>query len=215
MARRHHFRGANGQAGREKSGETVSGRLQPDVYDPDGLALSIRPGMVVGPGAGDEPCRRFRDSYFAAHGNIGSGRVRMSCLCLLAEVLDKEAGSSLMEFISVFIGGFIGVVPNLLFWMAAIILTAIMLHRGGGRAERFIIAGASLGLFSSLLGIPAAAIVPWLVQGGAAITDASSAAFIYEIVRDVVGMTGIICLVYGFWVKFKMGNEHFPPQGTI
>jgi len=120
-----------------------------------------------------------------------------------------------MEFFSVFIGGFIGAVPNLLFWMAAIILAAIVLRRGGGRAERFIIAGASLGLLSSLLGIPAAAIVPWLVQEGAAIADGSSVAFIYGMARDVISMAGIICLVYGFWVKFKMENEPFPPQGTI
>lgn len=130
----------------------------------------------------------------------------MPCLCLLAEVLDKEAEVSIMEFISVFIGGLIGAAPNLAGWIVVVILAAIMLRRGGGRAERFIIAGASLGLFSNLLSIPAAAIVPWLVQGGAAITDASSAAFIYGIVRDVISMAGIICLVYAFWVKFKMGR---------
>ena len=116
-----------------------------------------------------------------------------------------------MEFNSVFIGGLVGVAPNLVGWVAVIILTAIMLRRGGGRAERFIIAGAGLKLLSNLFNIPAAAIVPWLVQGGTTISDASSTAFIYEIVRGVVGMAGIICLVYAFWVKFKAGNEPFPP----
>lgn len=111
-----------------------------------------------------------------------------------------------MEFSSVLIGGLVGVTPNLVGWIVVIILATIMLRRGGGRAERFIITGASLKLFSNLLNIPAAAIVPWLVQGGATITDASSAAFIYEIIRGVVGMAGIACLVYAFWVKFKAGK---------
>jgi len=111
-----------------------------------------------------------------------------------------------MEFNSVFIGGLVGVAPNLAGWVVVIILAAILLRRGGARAERFIVAGAGLKLLSNLLNVPAAAIVPWLVQGGATITDASSAAFIYEIVRGVVGMAGIICLVYAFWVKFKAGK---------
>jgi hypothetical protein len=105
-----------------------------------------------------------------------------------------------------FISGLIGVAPNMVGWIAVIILAVIMLRRGGGRAERFIITGASLNLLSNLFNIPAAAIVPWLIQGGAAITDASSATFIYGIVRGVVGMAGIICLVYAFWLKFKIGK---------
>ena len=111
-----------------------------------------------------------------------------------------------MEFESPFISGLVGTAPGLLGWAVVIILAAVLLRRGGGRAERFIIAGAGLKLLSNLLNIPAATIVPWLVQGGATITDASSAVFIYEIVRGVVGMAGIICLVYAFWVKFKAGK---------
>ncbi len=133
----------------------------------------------------------------------------MSGLCLLAEVLDKETGD-IMEFNSVFngvlVGGLIGVAPYLAGWIATIILMVILLRRGGGRAERFVIAGASLKLLSNLLNIPAAAIVPWLVQRGATITYASSAVLIYQIGRGVVNMAGVICLVYAFWVKFRSGK---------
>jgi len=112
-----------------------------------------------------------------------------------------------MEFDNVFIGPLIGVTPSLAIWIVVIVLAAIMLRRGGGRAERFLIAGAGLEIISSLLNIPTVAIVPWLIQGGSSITYANSVIFGYEIFRGVVGMAGIICLVYAFWVKFKAWNS--------
>ena len=108
-----------------------------------------------------------------------------------------------MEIYSVFLGGLIGAAPNLALWIAVIVLATLILRRGGGRAERFLIAGASLELVSNLLNIPTAAIVPWLVQKGYSITYASSLASGYGVLRGVVGMAGIICLIYAFWVKFK------------
>lgn len=112
----------------------------------------------------------------------------------------------MIEFNSVFIGGLVGVTPNLAGWIVVIILAAIILRRGG-RAERFIIVGASLKLFSNLLNIPAAAIVPWLIHGGATITYATLADSVYQILRGVVSMAGIIFLIYAFWLKFRAGRQ--------
>jgi hypothetical protein len=107
-----------------------------------------------------------------------------------------------MEFNSVLIGGLVGVSPNLVFWIAVIVLASILLRRGG-RAERFIIAGASLKLVSNLLNIPATAIVPWLFHEGASVEYANSVASGFGILRGIVSMAGIICLIYAFWAKFK------------
>lgn len=130
----------------------------------------------------------------------------MSGICLLGEFLEEKAGAGLMEFDSVFVGGLVGVSPNLAFWIAVIVLASIMLRRGGGRAERFIIAGASLKLVSNLFNVPAAAIAPWLVNRGTSIEYASSVASGFGILRGVVSMAGITCLVYAFWVKFNAMN---------
>lgn len=130
----------------------------------------------------------------------------MSCLCVLAEVPGKEAGVNVMEIYSVFLGGLIGVAPYLAGWIAVIVLASLMLRRRGGRAEGFLVLGASLKLVSNLLNIPTAAIVPWLVQKGYNITYASSLASGYGILRGLVGMAAIICLIYAFWVKFKGGK---------
>ena len=111
-----------------------------------------------------------------------------------------------MEFNSVLIGGLVGIAPNLAFWIAVIVLGGIILRRGGDQAERFILTGASLKLVSNLLNIPAAAIVPWLVQGGASIEYANRVTMAFGIGRGLVSTAGVICLAYAFWVKFRAGN---------
>jgi len=112
--------------------------------------------------------------------------------------------------ISMFIGGLIGVVPALILWIAVITLATIMLRRGGGRAERFLIAGAGIKIISNLLSVPVAFIPLWLVDGGYSMDSAVSIASGCGIFLNVIGMAGIICLVYAFWVKFstmKSGRE--------
>ena len=137
----------------------------------------------------------------------------MSCPCLLDEVQENETGISIMEFDSVFIGPLVGVAPSLAFWIAVIVLAAIMLQRSANRAERFLVAGAGLKLLSNLLSIPAVAIVPWLIGRGYSIDYANSVVTGYGIFCKIVGMTGIICLLYAFWIKYKAWNlERSLPQ---
>ncbi len=111
-----------------------------------------------------------------------------------------------MEFNSVFIGALVGVAPALAGWTAVIVLAAVILRRRGGKAERFLVAGASLKLLSSLLNIPAAGIAPWLMHGGASIAYVNSVVSGFGILHGVISMAGVICLVYAFWVKFSAMN---------
>jgi len=127
----------------------------------------------------------------------------MPCPCFLDEVLEKEGGVNVMD-IPMFLAQFLNVVPALVLWIAVIVLAAILLRRGGGRAERFLIAGASLKIISNLLGLASFAILHELISRGYSIAYANSVVFGYGIFCNVVGMAGIICLVYAFWVKFKV-----------
>jgi len=95
------------------------------------------------------------------------------------------------------------IAPALVLWIAVIIFAVIMLRRGGGRAERFMIAGAGIKIVSNLLRIPMVFIVPWLIDRGYSSDYAISVSTGYGIFLNVIGMAGIICLVYAFWVKFK------------
>ena len=60
------------------------------------------------------------------------------------------------DFYNVFLGWLIGAAPALAFWIAVIIFAIIMLRRGGGRAERFLMAGAIIKIIGNLLNIPMA-----------------------------------------------------------
>jgi hypothetical protein len=93
--------------------------------------------------------------------------------------------------------------PALIFWIAVIIFAVVMLRRGGGRAERFIIAGGGVKIAGTLLGVFGAFLPPWLVERGYDINDAVSVSSGHGIAVNIIGMAGIICLIYGFWIKFK------------
>jgi hypothetical protein len=107
-------------------------------------------------------------------------------------------------YFNLLIAGLIGAAPALVFWIAVVVFASIMLGRGGGRAERFFIAGAGIRIAGSLLGIPRTAIVFWLVpERPIEPSSITSILSTYGILIDVIGMAGIICLVYAFWLKFS------------
>ena len=104
----------------------------------------------------------------------------------------------------VMLGGLITASPPLAAWSVAIIVAVIMLRHGGGRAERFLLLGSCLMLASTLFTVPMAAIAPWLVEGGASRVEAVSVLSGFNLFRGLVGLAGILCLVYAFWIKFKV-----------
>ena len=95
------------------------------------------------------------------------------------------------------------ITPALALWTAVVVFAAVMLKRGGGRAERFMIAGASLKILSNVLGALSILIVPWLFNEGYRMDNTAWLTSGYGIFYNVIGMAGIICLVSAFWVKFK------------
>jgi len=110
-------------------------------------------------------------------------------------------------YIQAIIGGIASSAPALVGWIVAAVLAAMMLRRGGARAERFLLIGACLMLLASVLAIPTSALGMWL-QTSREMTAVQTAfrLSIFGLVRDLIGLAGIICLVYAFWVKFKPGK---------
>jgi hypothetical protein len=103
--------------------------------------------------------------------------------------------------------------PAMAFWIAVIIYGAVKLNRGGGRAERFLIAGGSIKLIGNLLGVANLLIVP-LLYHGTSTDDITTFSIGYSIFRSVVSMVGILCLLYAFWVKFRSKKEAKPVLDT-
>ncbi len=97
--------------------------------------------------------------------------------------------------------------PAMALWIAVIIYGAIKLRRGGGRAERVLIAGGSIKLFGNLLGLLYIFLGPWLFYNGTGTDYISTINSGNAIFRSVISMAGILCLLYGFWLKFKTKKE--------
>lgn len=108
--------------------------------------------------------------------------------------------------IPIIIASIAAAAPRLAVWIAAIILSAIVLRRNGGKAERLLLAGVVLMLASTLFDIPSSVIVPLAIGRGDTITLVSSISRIYEFLLGIIDMAGIICMVYGFWVKFRAAS---------
>jgi len=113
----------------------------------------------------------------------------------------------LFDYFQHFLISLIGNAPSLVFWTVVIIFAIIILRRAGGRAERFLIAGAGINIFSNLLNIPVSLIPIWLTSGGYDIDRAVSIASYSGMLTDIIGMAGIACLLYAFWIKFKEKNS--------
>jgi len=109
---------------------------------------------------------------------------------------------------SAIVGGLLSSIPVLVGWIIAVVLAAIMLRRGGARAERFLVAGTLLMLAQSLITALIAAITMWLTFGRD-ITNVEMASVMgaFGLIRGLIGLAGIICLVYAFWVKFNQAKS--------
>ena len=110
----------------------------------------------------------------------------------------------LSHIFTILLAGLLGAALPLIFWIGVVIFGAVMLRRGGGRAERFLITGAGLHILTGLLRIPASLITAWFISGNHDRDLMHSVSLGYGIFIDVIGMAGIICLIYAFWVKFSM-----------
>jgi hypothetical protein len=93
--------------------------------------------------------------------------------------------------------------PHLLFWIAAILLSALLLARFRQKAERLLLAGSIVMLVNAALGIFYVFVYPIFHNAGMETLEAISVMQIYSLGRNLIGMTGAICLVYAFWLKFR------------
>jgi hypothetical protein len=116
---------------------------------------------------------------------------------------------SLSDTGSIIINSLIPAAPYLAAWIAAIVFSVIMFRRGGGRAERFLLTGSCLMLASRLLSVPTVLIVPLLVDSGWSTDRALPVLSGVGLFLGLVGLAGIVCLVYAFWVKFEVKSNVF------
>jgi len=110
------------------------------------------------------------------------------------------------SFLGVFLSYFISTLPALVFWSTVIVLVAVRLRHDGGRAKKFLIIGAAIGIISSLVRIPAGTVSPWLFIEEHSLADIKSVTLVFGLIPNLIGMVGVICLFYAFWIKFNTGK---------
>ena len=93
-------------------------------------------------------------------------------------------------------------------WVVSVILAVRMLRRSGGRAERFLLSGASLMLassvFATVVDVFRPQLINWLVETRHDLSFAEQG-LIFSIigaVRALITLAGISFLVHAFWTKF-------------
>lgn len=105
--------------------------------------------------------------------------------------------------LSVFTSGLLNTAPYIIAWTVAVVMAAIMVSRGGGTPERFLLTGACIMLVNSLLIIVAVVIGHFMIQRGYSNLNVAIFTSYFNLVRGLIGLVGIVFLVYAFWVKFK------------
>ncbi len=96
----------------------------------------------------------------------------------------------------------LGNIPMLLAWLVGIVLAVRMIRRGGGKAEKLLLIGCSLMFIAQIVNPFLRGLALWLIaeQG---MSRASASGLALSLPISILGMAGIICLVYAFWTRWK------------
>ena len=100
---------------------------------------------------------------------------------------------------------FLGRIPYLLAWLVAIVFAVVMVRRSGGKAEKLLLAGCSLMFFNQLVMPFLGGLARWMVYEQE--KPVAALGYVVSLPTAILGMAGIMCLVYAFWVKFKTNNS--------
>ena len=100
-------------------------------------------------------------------------------------------------------------IPEILAWLVGIVLAVIMLRRGGGKAEKLLLAGCSL-MFAVKLATPLLSnYVRSLVseQGVSNIAIAQTMGLTVSLPMAILSLAGLVCLIIAFWIRFRSGRQ--------
>jgi len=99
-------------------------------------------------------------------------------------------------------------VPELVAWGVGIVLAVLMVRRGGGRTEKLLLAGCSL-MFAVKLASPLLhELVQSLPRDGMSYTEIARRMSLFAgIPTSILGLAGFICLVWAFWVRFRIRKQ--------
>ena len=95
-------------------------------------------------------------------------------------------------------------IPVLLMWLAGIVLSVLMLRRGGGRAEKLLLAGCAVKFTEQIYGAFVPAVVAYMLSERLRADLTPGVAYqIFMWIGVALGLAGFVCLILAFWMKFR------------
>ncbi len=107
-----------------------------------------------------------------------------------------------MDYFDVVVPGLLGSIPLLLAWLVGVILAVRMLSRGGGKAEKLLLAGCSLMFVAQIVRPFLTGLALWLVAEHG-MTRASALGLAFSLPNSILSMAGIVCLILAFWTRWR------------
>ncbi len=100
-------------------------------------------------------------------------------------------------------------IPEIMAWGIGIVLAVLMLRRGGGKAEKLLLAGCSLMFVIQLASPLLHELVQWLEaeRGMSNIDIAQTMGLAINLPFTILSIAGLVCLVWAFWMRFRARGE--------
>ena len=94
-------------------------------------------------------------------------------------------------------------IPKLIAWGFGLVLAIIMVARGGGKAEKLLLAGCGLIFVVEIISVLLDSMTPWLLEQK---ISAQEFGLIMSI-SGIPSLAGFICLVLAFWLRFRKKKQ--------
>lgn len=108
-----------------------------------------------------------------------------------------------MEYLGIVIENLLNNLPGILVWGSGIVVATVLLHRGGGLAEKLFLAGTCLMFFAALAGPLLLAPARWSIDGAGGTRAGAVTYGLLVLPLGVFSLAGLVCLVWGFWLRFR------------
>ena len=94
-------------------------------------------------------------------------------------------------------------IPALLLWVTGIVLSVLMIRRGGAKAEKLLLAGCAIKFAEQIWSAFRPGVYMMSEPFGASPLNPGLPYLIFIWSGVALGLAGFVCLILAFWMKFR------------
>jgi hypothetical protein len=103
-----------------------------------------------------------------------------------------------MAYLVMVVPALVTKMPVLLLWLTGIVLSVLMIRRGGGKAEKLLLAGCAIKFTEQIYGAFIPGVVAYMMS-----EQVRAAPSVFMWIGVSLSLAGFVCLILAFWTKFK------------